>query len=80
MRAFNPLECTGLALVLGSYLIEWTVRGLSAVPLAPDDQPGDDRPLVRRGAADRRRSLRDRLARRASRVDGKPRVPDRPLR
>jgi hypothetical protein len=26
-RAFNPLECTGLALVLGSYLVEWTVRG-----------------------------------------------------
>lgn len=26
-RAFNPLECTGLALVLGAYLVEWTVRG-----------------------------------------------------
>jgi hypothetical protein len=26
-RAFNPLECAGLALVLSSYLIEWTVRG-----------------------------------------------------
>ncbi len=25
--AFNPLECTGLALVLGSYFGEWTVRG-----------------------------------------------------
>ena len=25
--AFNPLECTGLALVLGAYLVEWTVRG-----------------------------------------------------
>ena len=27
IRAFNPLECTGAALVLGSYLVEWTVRG-----------------------------------------------------
>ncbi len=27
LGAFNPLECTGLALVLGSYLVEWTVRG-----------------------------------------------------
>jgi hypothetical protein len=26
-RAFNPLECTGLALLLGAYLVEWTVRG-----------------------------------------------------
>jgi hypothetical protein len=26
-RAFNPLECTGLALLLASYLVEWTVRG-----------------------------------------------------
>ncbi len=26
-RAFNPLECTGAAVVLGSYLVEWTVRG-----------------------------------------------------
>ncbi|MGC8641503.1 MAG: hypothetical protein ACP5XB_16685 [Isosphaeraceae bacterium] len=26
-RAFNPLECTGVALVLGAYLVEWTVRG-----------------------------------------------------
>ena len=25
--AFNPLECTGLAVVLGAYLVEWTVRG-----------------------------------------------------
>ena len=27
LRAFNPLECTGAAVVLGSYLVEWTVRG-----------------------------------------------------
>ena len=27
IRAFNPLECAGAALVLGSYLVEWTVRG-----------------------------------------------------
>jgi hypothetical protein len=27
LRAFNPLECTGAALVVGSYLVEWTVRG-----------------------------------------------------
>jgi hypothetical protein len=27
IRAFNPLECTGAALVLSSYLVEWTVRG-----------------------------------------------------
>jgi hypothetical protein len=27
LRAFNPLECTGLALLFTSYLIEWTVRG-----------------------------------------------------
>jgi hypothetical protein len=27
MRAFNALECTGLALVVGAYLVEWTVRG-----------------------------------------------------
>jgi hypothetical protein len=27
LRAFNPLECTGLALLLASYLVEWTVRG-----------------------------------------------------
>ena len=27
LRAFNPLECTGLAVVLGAYLVEWTVRG-----------------------------------------------------
>jgi hypothetical protein len=27
LTAFNPLECTGVALVLSSYLIEWTVRG-----------------------------------------------------
>ena len=26
-RAFNPLECAGLALMLGSYLVEWTFRG-----------------------------------------------------
>jgi hypothetical protein len=26
---FNPLECSGAALMLGSYLIEWTVRGYS---------------------------------------------------
>jgi hypothetical protein len=26
-RVFNPLECTGAALVLSSYLVEWTVRG-----------------------------------------------------
>lgn len=26
-RAFNALECTGLALVLGAYLVEWTARG-----------------------------------------------------
>jgi hypothetical protein len=25
--AFNPLECSGIALLLGSYFIEWTVRG-----------------------------------------------------
>jgi hypothetical protein len=25
--AFNPLECAGAALVLGSYLVEWTFRG-----------------------------------------------------
>jgi hypothetical protein len=25
--AFNPLECTGMALALGSYFLEWTVRG-----------------------------------------------------
>src|SRR5262249_21138123 len=25
--AFNPLECAGAALVLGSYLLEWTFRG-----------------------------------------------------
>jgi hypothetical protein len=28
-RRFNPLECSGAALMLGSYLIEWTVRGYS---------------------------------------------------
>lgn len=27
IRAFNPLECTGAALVLLSYMVEWTVRG-----------------------------------------------------
>jgi hypothetical protein len=27
LGAFNPLECTGLAIVLGAYLVEWTVRG-----------------------------------------------------
>ena len=27
LRAFNPLECTGAVVVLGSYLVEWTVRG-----------------------------------------------------
>jgi hypothetical protein len=27
IRAFNPLECAGAALVLGSYLVEWTARG-----------------------------------------------------
>ena len=27
MRAFSPLECAGLALMLGSYLVEWTFRG-----------------------------------------------------
>jgi hypothetical protein len=27
LAAFNPLECAGLSLVLGSYLVEWTVRG-----------------------------------------------------
>lgn len=27
LRGFGPLECSGLALLLGSYLIEWTVRG-----------------------------------------------------
>ncbi|MGZ3390422.1 MAG: hypothetical protein ACXVCF_12595 [Isosphaeraceae bacterium] len=27
IRAFNSLECAGAALVLGSYLVEWTVRG-----------------------------------------------------
>ncbi len=25
--AFNPMECAGAALVLGSYLVEWTFRG-----------------------------------------------------
>ncbi|WP_165232363.1 hypothetical protein [Aquisphaera insulae] len=27
LAAFNPLECAGLSLVFGSYLVEWTVRG-----------------------------------------------------
>jgi membrane-bound metal-dependent hydrolase YbcI (DUF457 family) len=27
IRAFNPLECAGAALVMGSYLVEWTIRG-----------------------------------------------------
>jgi hypothetical protein len=27
LRAFNPLECAGVALVLASYLVEWTFRG-----------------------------------------------------
>ena len=27
IHGFNPLECAGLTLVLGSYLVEWTVRG-----------------------------------------------------
>lgn len=27
IRAFNLLECTGVCLVLGAYLVEWTVRG-----------------------------------------------------
>jgi len=31
-RAFCPLECAGAALVLGSYLIEWTVRGYMDYP------------------------------------------------
>ncbi len=27
LRAFNSLECAGAALMLGSYFVEWTVRG-----------------------------------------------------
>jgi hypothetical protein len=27
LGAFNPLECAGAALLLGSYMVEWTVRG-----------------------------------------------------
>ncbi len=70
--AFNPLECAGLAIVLGCYLLEWTFRGYFEYHSLRTHQPLRHRTLVRRDPARRRGDLRHRLVVGAAGFRGAP--------